>query len=178
MGTDVIVLNGGSSAGKSLIARCLQNLLPRPWLTLGIDDLLQAMPLPESGHHPGLTFEATGAIVVDPVFRQFEAAWYQGISAMARAGLGIIVDEVFLGAAASQARLRSALGELSVLWVGVHCDADVATTREVGRPFRVAGQAALQAELVHEGVLYDVEVDTTVTPALDCARIIAGQVIP
>jgi chloramphenicol 3-O-phosphotransferase len=27
-------------------------------------------------------------------------------------------------------------------------------------------------------VLYDVEVDTTVTPALDCARIIAGQVIP
>jgi chloramphenicol 3-O phosphotransferase len=144
MGTDVIVLNGGSSAGKSSIARCLQSVLPSPWLTLGIDDLLGALPLPESGHDPGLTFEATGAIVVDPVFRRFEAAWYAGIAAVARAGVGIIVDEVFLGAGASQARLQSALGDLAVLWVGVH---------------------------------YDVEVDTTAVPAMDCARTIAAHVV-
>ena len=30
----VIALNGGSSAGKSGIARCLQSLLPDPWLSL------------------------------------------------------------------------------------------------------------------------------------------------
>jgi chloramphenicol 3-O phosphotransferase len=33
--------------------------------------------------------------------------------------------------------------------------------------------AALQAELVHEGVAYDLEVDTSHTVALECARIIA-----
>ncbi len=44
MGTDVIVLNGVSSSGKSSIALCLQVVLPQPWLTLGIDDLIKAMP--------------------------------------------------------------------------------------------------------------------------------------
>jgi chloramphenicol 3-O phosphotransferase len=157
VGTDVIVLNGGSSAGKSSIARCLQTVLPRPWLTLGIDDLLEAMPPPESGHDPGLTFDPAGAITVSSAFRPFEAAWFAGLAAMARAGVGVIVDEVFLGAAASQARLRSALGDLAVLWVGVRC--------------------ALQAANVHEGVRYDIEVDTTAVSAMDCARTIAAHVI-
>ncbi len=35
MTTDVIVLNGGSSSGKSGIARCLQAILPGSWLTIG-----------------------------------------------------------------------------------------------------------------------------------------------
>jgi chloramphenicol 3-O-phosphotransferase len=42
MATDVIVLNGGSSSGKSSIARRLQDLLDQPWITLGVDDLLDA----------------------------------------------------------------------------------------------------------------------------------------
>jgi hypothetical protein len=32
----VIVLNGGSGAGKSGIARCLQAVRPAPWLALGV----------------------------------------------------------------------------------------------------------------------------------------------
>ena len=39
----VIVLNGGSSSGKSSIATCLQRRLEGTWLTLGIDDLIRAM---------------------------------------------------------------------------------------------------------------------------------------
>ena len=34
MTTQVIVLNGGSSAGKTGIARCLQAVLPQPWIRL------------------------------------------------------------------------------------------------------------------------------------------------
>jgi chloramphenicol 3-O phosphotransferase len=41
---------------------------------------------------------------------------------------------------------------------------------------RVTGMAASQAELVHRGAAYDVQVDTTHTEALDCARVIAGRV--
>jgi chloramphenicol 3-O phosphotransferase len=37
--------------------------------------------------------------------------------------------------------------------------------------------AARQAERVHEGVHYDVEVDTTARSAMDCAHIIAAHVI-
>jgi chloramphenicol 3-O-phosphotransferase len=33
----VIVLNGASSSGKSGIRRCLQAILPDPWLAFGVD---------------------------------------------------------------------------------------------------------------------------------------------
>jgi chloramphenicol 3-O phosphotransferase len=99
-----------------------------------------------------------------------------GVAAMAQAGARIIVDDVFLGGAASQQRWQQALGPLPVLWVGVRCDGAVAAAREIARGDRPAGMAASQAEVVHQGVSYDVEVDTTHTEALDCARTIAARV--
>jgi hypothetical protein len=39
----VILLNGGSSSGKTGIARCLQAILPQPWIRLGVDDLVDAL---------------------------------------------------------------------------------------------------------------------------------------
>jgi chloramphenicol 3-O phosphotransferase len=36
--------------------------------------------------------------------------------------------------------------------------------------------AAGQAELVHQGVVYDLEVDSSRAQALDCARLIAARV--
>lgn len=49
--TQVIVLNGGSRSGKSSIARALQDILPKPWLTFGVDVLNDA--LPGRGEDPG-----------------------------------------------------------------------------------------------------------------------------
>jgi chloramphenicol 3-O phosphotransferase len=60
-----------------------------------------------------------------------------------------------------------------VLWVGVRCAAAVAASREVARGNRVGGMALSQAEVVHHGVAYDLEVDTTHAEALDCAHQIA-----
>jgi chloramphenicol 3-O phosphotransferase len=95
---------------------------------------------------------------------------------MAHAGARIIIDDVFLGGAASQQRWRKALGGLAVLWVGVRCDGAVAAGREVARGDRTQGMAASQAEVVHEGVFYDLEVDTTQMESLLCARTIAARV--
>jgi chloramphenicol 3-O phosphotransferase len=55
----------------------------------------------------------------------------------------------------------------------VRCDAEVAAARELARGDRVIGMAVSQATVVHEGVQYDVEADTTSTEALDCAHVIA-----
>jgi chloramphenicol 3-O phosphotransferase len=175
-GIRVIVLNGGSSSGKSGIARCLQAILPGTWLTLGTDTLLEAMSVPDrgAGSGPGITIGDDGTVTVGPGFRAVEAAWIAGIAAMARAGARVIVDEVFLGGAASQRRWLDALGGQRALWVGVRCDAAVAAGRETARGDRVTGMAADQAELVHRGVTYDLVVDTTRTEALDCARVIAA----
>ena len=94
---------------------------------------------------------------------------------MANAGARIIVDEVFVGGAASQLRWRNALGTLQVLWVAVRCDATVAAGRELARGDRIIGMAASQAELVHRGIVYDLQVDTTHTEALACAQAIAAH---
>jgi chloramphenicol 3-O phosphotransferase len=129
--TQVIVLNGGSSSGKSGIARCLQAVLPDPWLAFGVDTLIRAMPV--SPWRSGIDFASDGAIILGPRFRALEAAWIEGVAAMAHAGARIIVDEVFLGGATSQQRWKTALGALPVLWVGVRCDSAVAAGREIAR---------------------------------------------
>jgi chloramphenicol 3-O phosphotransferase len=174
--TQVIVLNGGSSSGKSGIARCLQAVLPDPWLAFGVDTLVQAMPGSLQMSAAGLEFAPDGEVIVGPEFRTLEAAWIQGVAAMAHAGARIILDEVFLGGAASQQRWKRALGTLQVLWVGVRCESAVAAGREIARGDRVVGMAVSQAELAHQGVSYDLQVDTTHAEALECAQAIAACV--
>lgn len=173
----MIVLNGGSSSGKSGIARCLQAVLPDPWLALGTDTLVDAMPAAMRASDTGIEFAPDGEVIVGPEFRTLEAAWIEGIAAMARAGARVIVDEVFLGGPASQRRWHDALHDLPVLWVGVHCDATVAAGRELARGDRPIGMAASQADTVHRGVTYDVEVDTTHTESIECARMIAARLV-
>ncbi|HEX5496891.1 MAG TPA: chloramphenicol phosphotransferase CPT [Mycobacteriales bacterium] len=176
MATRVIVLNGGSSSGKSGIVRCLQAVLPDPWLAFGVDTLIEAMPASLRTSAEGIGFAPDGAVILGTQFRALEAAWIHGIAAMARAGARIIIDEVFLGGAESQQRWKNALGTLSVLWVGVRCEGTIAEGREIARGDRTAGMATSQAELVHRGVTYDLQVDTTGTEALECARAIATRV--
>jgi chloramphenicol 3-O phosphotransferase len=114
--TEAIILNGTSSAGKSSIARCLQEILPGLWLTFGVDTLIQALPVAGSG----IEFAADGAVVTGPEFQRLDATWSQGVATMVRAGTRIIIDEVFLSGAMSQRRWQEALEGSQTLWVGVH----------------------------------------------------------
>lgn len=177
MPPQVILLNGGSSAGKSGIARCLQSVLPEPWLTFGVDTLVDALPAALRAADAGIVFGPDGEVATGAVFQLLDVAWAEGIAAMARAGARIVVDDVFLGGAASQARWRTALAGLDVLWVGVRCEPGVAEEREAARGDRAGGMARIQALVVHDGVEYDLEVDTTRTPALVCARAIAARAV-
>ncbi len=105
-------------------------------------------------------------------FRQVADAWDQGLAAIARSGTGVIIDEVFLGGGVSQSRLSLALSDRKVLWVGVHCDREVASSRELSRTDRIKGMARTQSSMVHAGVVYDIEVDTSDMSALECAHVI------
>jgi chloramphenicol 3-O phosphotransferase len=172
----MIILNGGSSSGKSGIVRCLQAVLPDPWLAFGADSFVEAMPARMQASGAGIEIAADGVVSVGAGFRALEAAWRAGVAAMARAGARVIIDDIFLGGAASQQRWQRVLGEVAVLWVGVRCDSAVAAGREVARGDRVPGMAASQAGLVHDGVRYDLEVDTTRAESLACAHDIAARV--
>jgi chloramphenicol 3-O phosphotransferase len=177
MPVQVIVLNGGSSSGKTGIARCLQAILPQPWISLSVDDLVEALPPSLTDSGSGIAFGQHGEVLVGSGFREIEAAWMAGVAAMARAGARIVFDDVFLSGAASQERVRVSLEGLAVLWVGVHCAPEIAAGREIARGNRAAGMAASQAETVHQGVVYDIEIDTSHAESLDCARVIAARVL-
>ncbi|MEV4341281.1 chloramphenicol phosphotransferase CPT [Streptomyces sp. NPDC049590] len=172
----MILLNGGSSAGKTGIVRCLQTVLADAWLAFGIDAFVDALPPRLRDADGGIAFGADGRVRVGADFRVLEEAWRQGVAASVRAGARVVVDDVFLGGAASQRRWREALDGLAVLWVGVRCDPEVAAGREIARGDRTRGMALAQARAVHEGVSYDVVVDTTRTESLECARTIAAHV--
>lgn len=167
--TQVIVLNGGSSSGKSSIARAVQEILPRPWLTFGVDVLIDALPGRGEDPRCGLVLEPNGTVTVRPEFRALEDIWCRGLVSMARDGVVsmardgvlLILEEVLLAGAAGQRRLRATSDGLDVLWVGVHCDPVVAAAREEGRPDRVRVMAMMQAVAVHAGAAYALEVDTT-----------------
>jgi chloramphenicol 3-O phosphotransferase len=174
--TQVIFLNGGSSSGKTGIVRCLQAVLPQPWLALSVDTFVDALPAALQNSEAGLDIAADGTVSVGAGFMTLEAAWMEGVAAMARAGARVILDDVFLGGADSQRRWQKALDGLDVLWVGVRCAPEVVAGRELARGDRAVGMAEGQAESVHRGVHYDLEIDTARTESLDCARTIAAKV--
>jgi chloramphenicol 3-O phosphotransferase len=172
----VIVVNGASSTGKTSLIRALQNLLADDWLTFGVDRLIEAMPLRLDGHPDGLLIHADGRVVVGPAFKALEASWRDGLAAMARSGVRLVLDEVMFDGGDEQRRWNEALAGLRVLWVGVRCDPEVAAARELARGDRVAGMSALQAGRVHAGMVYDLEIDTSHATPEACARLIAEHV--
>src|SRR5262245_4275542 len=135
----VILLNGGSSPGKTTIAACLQAILPGTWLRLGADTLIDALPRMLPTEETGLTLGSAGSVSPGREFQQLETAWMTGIAAMAQAGAHIIVEDVFVSGVETRNKWQAALAELAVLWVGVRCDAAVAAVREQERGDRITG---------------------------------------
>ena len=136
---------------------------------LGVDDLIDVAPSSLVSYGP------EGQVVLGDHWRALEAAWSRGVAAMARAGAGVIIDDVFLDGAASQQRTSEYLEGLEVLWVGVHCAPEVAAARERARGDRPAGMAAGQAMEVHRGVVYDLVVDSSAATPQECASLIADR---
>lgn len=172
----VIVLNGGSSSGKTSIARALQESLPGTWLTFGVDTFIEALPGRGDSPKSGISYGADGTVVVTEQYKRLERAWYSALHSLAQSGANIILDEVLLSGGEGQRRLQSAFDEVPMLWAGVHCDPEVAAARESSRGDRVLGMARLQASRVHEGVVYDIEVDTTAQYPETCAQLLADFV--
>lgn len=159
------MLNGASSSGKSTLARALQDVLPETWLLYGVDDLIRALP-PRLTSPEGIEFGEDGQVTVGPAFRAAERAWMQGVAHTARCGMNVIIDDVFLSGGAGQARWQEVLTDLHVAWIGVHCPIEIGGAREQARGDRLLGMHRRQAEAVHQGMQYDLQVNTAdETPA-------------
>jgi chloramphenicol 3-O phosphotransferase len=168
----IIVLNGGSSAGKTSLGRTLQRVLPDPWLLVGIDLFIWTLP-PEMVNSPeGLAIH-DGVITRGEPFMSLYSGYRHAVATLARMGVNVLLDDLTLDGAADQQRWNEALDGLDVCWIGVRCDPDIAAEREAARRSRPSGIARHQAESVHEGVRYDIEVDTGVLNVREELSVIA-----
>jgi len=157
----VIILNGGSSAGKTTLGRGLQSALSDTWLLLGIDLFIWMLPTRMINDAKGLTVHE-GVIVRGDLFMSIYAGFQSAVATVARSGVNVLLDDLTLDGIADQQRWGDAFQGLDVLWVGVRCAPGIAAKRESRRQSRLPGIARHQAESVHDGVRYDVEVDTGV----------------
>lgn len=176
----VLVLNGTSSAGKSAVARSLQEQWRAPLLDAGLDRHLSMLPERYLGadwpevfrYHVGPD-GVIDRVTPGPVAELLVAGMHRAVAALASSGLDVVVDHVLLTPAWA-ADLAAALSDVRAALVGVHCPVDVLAQRERDRANRTLGQAAAQQPFVHAHGAYDVEVDTSLlTPDAAADTVVA-----
>lgn len=177
----LILLNGTSSAGKTTLAKALQNQLGGLYLHLSIDHFIFA--LPNAYLNPPLwsdvfTYHYNGPtlkeIKAGPRGHQLANAMHAAIAATADNGFNVIIDHVLL----DQRWLADAVAAFvrhQVMFIGLHCPAEVLDQREQTRGDRTVGQARAQLQAVHQGKLYDLQVDTAQHSPQECVELIQAH---
>jgi len=98
----VILLNGTSSSGKTTLVRALQATLPDPWLEIGIDRFVFALPKAYLDQplwsevfryvRPEGRDDGPFRIETGPLGRRLVAGMHRTVAALANSGLDVIVD--------------------------------------------------------------------------------------
>lgn len=176
--SQVVILNGVGSVGKSSTAKAIQAVASKPFLHVAMDAFLDMLPAAMLSHPDGLTFEASqddGKPVITvrsgPILERVMRGMRHAIAAMADQGNNLIVDEVMIGPQKAW-DYRELLQSHDVHWVGLMAPLDVLEARERARGDREIGLAHAQYGLVHREMVYDLEVDTAAATPIECAHLI------
>lgn len=189
----IIILNGAPRAGKSTIAKAIQQSFTGIWVNLGVDLYVRNI-VPEN-LRPAIGLRPDAARPdIETCIPVFYAALYETIAAHSRLGLNVVVDvghhDAYLVPQNILPQCARRLHGLPVLFVGVHCSLEVIMQR------RNAGQAGregeygtgtldaaiplpvkLWQEAVHRHGIYDLEVDTSFNSAQACAEMIRQRLV-
>ena len=149
----IILINGASSAGKSTLARSLQQQLSEPFLHWSFDHLRESNALPMARIRNG---ELDWARMRPAVFDGF----HRCLPAFAQAGNNLIVDHI-IEQEQWLADLVELLAPFDVFFVGVHCPLPELERRERHRGDRRPGEARTDFHTVHRFTEYDFAIDAT-----------------
>ncbi|EJT03405.1 chloramphenicol phosphotransferase [Rhizobium sp. CCGE 510] len=183
----IIILNGAPRSGKSSIARAIQEEFEGPWINFGVDAYNAMTP---KRYRPGIGLRPGGERPeLEELVPFLYAALYESIAIHAGLGLNVVAD---LGHHDSYSQPLGILGDsarrlegFSILFVGVRCPIGTIMYR---REFKQEGRETLYLRAtqdvpvpepvqrwqdeVHRPGIYDMEVDTSVLTALECAEAI------
>jgi chloramphenicol 3-O phosphotransferase len=183
----VIFLNGTSSAGKTSIAKAIQELSHEPVLLMGIDTLYTMLPekLVGSGPdaHKGYFFDMRDGMLervkVGSHAQKLLQCTIPLVSLLLSSDNDLVIDEILFKGEGRDFlyQYAEAFAGVRAYFVKVFCPLEELERREVQRKNRHRGIARLQFEHVHaHGFEYDITVDTSTMETERCARFILEQV--
>jgi chloramphenicol 3-O phosphotransferase len=184
----IVVLNGAPRSGKSSIAAVIQATFDGVWMNLGVDVFIRHVTPPR--YRPGIGLRPGGERRdLEALVPALYAGLYESIAAHSRLGLNVVADvghhDAYsrpLGILTDCARR---LTGLPALIVGVRCPIEtIMARRRQEQPGRAGEYLAgsdgepfpepvrLWQSAVHSPGIYDLEVDTSVHTAEQCAAAI------
>ena len=165
----ILLLNGASSSGKTSLAHAFQQLCPSPSMVFSID-----LFLPICGSD-----KQSVTKTIDDTKLPLVEAFHAGIAAAARAGAVVIADHVIGENAAWFLDLKTRLGSLPLKTVKVLCRKDILVSRETNRQDRLPDilHALRQDESIHDGISYDLEIDTSENSSETCAQTLLNKLL-
>ena len=182
---NIILLNGCSSSGKTTLALKLQQILPKPYQHIGLDQFRDGMPGSVRGFNsPDIDPGARGLNVV-PECRDGQwvtniqfgdygerilAGMRRTVATLWQSGCSVIVDDLLFKQSYLQDYLQ-VLEPTRTWFIAVRCNTDVVEAREAQRPGRFPGTGIAHFEQIHQhGLPYDLEVDTSYNSPRDTAE--------
>jgi chloramphenicol 3-O phosphotransferase len=166
----IILLNGVSSSGKSSIGEELKNQSENKLLHISIDDIFRLY-----SHHRITEIRNDKALFTNLLI-EINKVLISFVKAIDEMGLNVVVDVVF----EIPEILKIVIDELrnrNVYIVGIFCSLEVLENRESERTNRVHGLARSQIDVVHNGIVYDLIIDTTNMSIKEAADTIERRII-
>lgn len=168
---NIIWLNGVSSAGKSTLAKTLQDRLSEPFYVLANDMFTDDVVSP-------VKFIK---IDMDATYQRALRGMYHAVKGFSDAGINTIVDDVLLKEDGYDrlGQCVELLHDYPVLFVHVTCPVDELRRREEERNDRYVGMGESQFAILTPQDTYDITVNTYNDSKEDCAdRIIEALNCP
>ena len=160
MGSQIILLNGPSSSGKSTLSKTLQALIwekrSLQYEVVSIDDFMKTDPM-ETIYEDDV-FEISGDLCDHVLERMKESS-------------GVIIDHVITSERIYQ-QLKNAIEDYTLFEVHVDCSLEILKKREEERKDRCPGSAEASATYLFPKDGYDLTVDSGLRSAEENARFI------
>lgn len=175
----MIILNGGSSAGKTTLCKAIQDTMPQPFMLLGIDAFWLALPPKQlnldlvdpdyySWRYEKFGDEEYFRIVPGRLLNLAMTTRYEAVAPFLKNGINVVADEVFWTPAWARAA-HETLSQFEVFLVGVYCDDAVLESREKARGDRWSGWARGSQFFAHRNMQYDITINTSRKSPTECA---------
>lgn len=182
----IVILNGTPRSGKSSIATIIQNTFKGVWMNVGVDQFMKMTPV---RYQPGIGLRPGGERPdLEPIIMRMYKAMYESIAAHSRMGINVVVDvghhdwySIPRRVLPNCARI---LKELPVMFVGIYCPIEEIMRRRIDTwNVGYAEDGSIPAPVkrwqhyVHVPGIYDLEVDTSVMSAQECANLIHQRLV-